>query len=84
LDLCFLKAKNETLKFFKIFKSQTENETSLSIKVLRSNIGVEYQSKAFIEFYEKENIKQQFMQTKTPQQNGVVEWNTRFRKELGP
>jgi transposase InsO family protein len=37
-------------------------------------MGGEYQSKAFIDFCEKKNIKQQLMQARTPQQNGVVEW----------
>jgi transposase InsO family protein len=37
-------------------------------------IGEVNQSKAFIDFCEKKSIKQQLMQARTPQQNGVVEW----------
>jgi transposase InsO family protein len=69
----FLKEKSEAFEKFKIYKSLVENETDLKIKCLRSDNGGEFTSKEFIQFCENHGIKRQFLASRTPQQNGVVE-----------
>ena len=51
-----------------------ENETYLKIKTLRSENGGEFTSNEFWNYSEEHGINRQFLETRIPQQNGVVEW----------
>ena len=50
-----------------------ENESGMKIKCLRSDNEGEFTSNEFNELCEYHEIKRQFLDAKTPQQNGVVE-----------
>jgi len=53
-----------------------EKQTGKCIKILRSDQGGEYKSKAFNTYCKSNGIQQQFTVPHTPQQNGVAErWN---------
>ena len=69
----FLKSKDQALQFFKDFKSLVENQTSLSIKTLRTDNGGEFCSKQFEKFLSDSGILHQKTNPYTPQQNGMVE-----------
>jgi transposase InsO family protein len=69
----FLKDKSEEFEKFKAFKSLVENETDLKIKCLRLDIGGNFISNEFEEFYYLHGIKRHFSYTRTPQHDGVVE-----------
>ena len=77
----FLKEKSETFKKFKIFKAMVKNETNQKIKCLRSNNGGDFTSNEFNDFCEIHGIKRQFLATKNPQYNGVVEIKNRTIQE---
>jgi hypothetical protein len=65
----FLNKKSEAFKSFKTYKEMIETETKFKIKCLRSNNGVYFTSKEFIEFYNEHAIKRKFLVSRTPQQN---------------
>ncbi|CAL8148457.1 unnamed protein product [Prunus armeniaca] len=69
----FLHEKSEALNAFKHFKVVAENEIEKTIKVLRTDRGGEYNSKAFENFWAIHSIRQQLTATYGPQQNGVAE-----------
>ena len=75
----FLRSKRseEVLLRFQEFKALVENQTGKKIKVLRSDNGGEYTSRAFDEYCRQEGIKRQLTVPYTPQQNGVVERKNR-------
>ncbi|GBP23594.1 Retrovirus-related Pol polyprotein from transposon TNT 1-94 [Eumeta japonica] len=75
----FLKHKNEALKYFKIFKAHVENQTKRTIKVLRSDNGLEYCNKEFADYMNKFGIIHQKSNLYTPQQNGLCE---RFNRTI--
>ena len=50
-----------------------ENQSDRQIKVLRSDCGGGYDSKAFHEYCKQHGIRRQFTTRYTPQQNGVAE-----------
>ena len=54
-----------------------ENQTGKKIKVLRSDNGGEYTSRAFDEYCRQEGIKRSLTVPYTPQQNGVAERKNR-------
>ena len=62
----FLKQKSETFVKFKEFKALVEKQSDRKIKVLRSNRGGEYDSKAFHDYYKQHGIKRQFTTRYTP------------------
>ena len=68
----FLKKKSETFSKFKEFKALVENQSDRQIKVLRSDRGGEYDSKALHEYCKQHGIRIQFTTRYTPQQNGVA------------
>ena len=70
-----LKLKSDVLNIFKHFKITIENQLDLKIKILRSDGGGEFSSKAFAEFCSSQGIIHQFSCPHTPQQNGVAEKN---------
>jgi transposase InsO family protein len=71
--MCFLRKKSEAFENFKIYKEMVENEIDSRIKCLGSDNGGEFTSKEFMDFCSEHGIKREFLTTKTPQQNGVVE-----------
>lgn len=75
----FLKHKNQALKYFKIFKAQVENQTKKTIKVLRSDNGLEYCNKEFEDFLNSAGVIHQKSNPYTPQQNGLCE---RFNRTI--
>ncbi|CAG4978543.1 unnamed protein product [Colias eurytheme] len=75
----FLKHKNEALKCFKEFKAQVENQTKKTIKVLRSDNGLEYCNKEFDNYLKGAGIIHQKTNPYTPQQNGLCE---RFNRTI--
>ena len=72
-----LQFKSQTLKIFKIFKSQIENLTNKRILTLCSNNGGEYLFGQFGDFYQQEGISCQLTAPYTPSQNGVIERKNR-------
>ena len=62
----FLKRKSETVAKFKEFKALVENQSDRQIKVLRSDRGGEYDSKAFHEYCKQHGIRRQFTTRYTP------------------
>jgi len=69
----FLKQRSENLAKFKQFKSLVENQSDRQMKVLRSDHGGEYDSKAFHDYRKQHGTRRQFTTWYTQQQNGVVE-----------
>jgi transposase InsO family protein len=59
----------ETLKGF---LRQTQKESSLRIKKIRSDNGTEFKNSQIEGFLEEEGVKHEFSSPYTPQQNGVV------------
>jgi transposase InsO family protein len=73
----FLKAKDEVFDKFQESKALVENQTGRKIRVLRSNNGGEYTSKEFVDYCTVARIKKELIVPNNPQQNGVVERNSR-------
>jgi transposase InsO family protein len=73
----FLKNKSNALSFFKVFKIKVENQIGRKIKVLRSDRGGEYLSKAFDDYLKQAGIRRFLTTARTPQSNGVAEWMNR-------
>lgn len=78
----FLKIKNEALQKFKGFKAETEAESGMKLKCLRSDNGLEFTSTEFKDFCIKEGIKRQLTAPHSPQQNGVSEKKNRTVIEM--
>ncbi len=60
------------IKFSTMYKFFVEKQTNHKIKTLRFDHGGEYKFDEFNNFYQKENIKKEFITSYTPQQNGVL------------
>lgn len=73
----FLKEKEEAFDAFKQLLAMAEKQSGYYIKVLRSDRGGEYTSRAFQEFCKENGIKHQLTAAYTPQQNGVSERKNR-------
>jgi hypothetical protein len=73
----FLQEKSGAFDMFKRFKSLVENESSCSIRCLRTDRGGEYTSAEFNEFCNLHGVKRQLTAAYTPQQNGVSERKNR-------
>ena len=69
----FMKNMDEVFNRFKEFWAQVENLTWKQIKVLKSDIGGEYTSKDFSDFYKEAGIKRKLTVPYNHQQNGVAE-----------
>lgn len=72
-----LKNKDEAFECFKRFKATVEKEFEAKVRVLRTDRGGEFCSKAFLNYCENEEITRHFTTPYTPQQNGVVERRNR-------
>ena len=77
-----LKSKGECFERFKEFKALVETQSQHKIKVLRSDNGGEYLSKAFQGFLKHHGIEKQTSAPYTPQQNGVAERANRTIVEM--
>ena len=77
-----LHSKDEVLNMFKIYKAKVENQLEKKIKIIRSDIGGEYESIAFSDFYTQHGIVHQTTTPYTPQQNGVAERRNRTLKDM--
>lgn len=75
--LFFLKHKSETLSKFRQFKATQELQSVHRIKIIRSDKGGEFTSKAFINFCSDLGIVRQLTQAHTPHQNGIAERKNR-------
>jgi len=78
-----LKLKSEVLGRFKEWKALVENQSGHKVKVLRSDNGGEYTSKAFDDFLRMHGIARNTSAPYTPQQNGVAERANRTIVEMG-
>jgi transposase InsO family protein len=67
-----LKSKSEVLARFKEWKTLVERQSKHVVKVLRSDNGGEYISKAFVDFLSQHGIARQTSSRYTLQQNGVA------------
>jgi transposase InsO family protein len=77
-----LKCKSDVFERFKVWKALVENESGQKVKVLRSDNGGEYMSKAFEAFMRQHGIQHQTSTPYTPQQNGVAERANRTLVEM--
>ena len=73
----FIKLKNEVFSVFKQFKALEENQSNLSIKILRFDNGTKYTSNQFVEFCSTVSIERQLTTLYTSQQNSVLERKNR-------
>jgi hypothetical protein len=73
----FMKTKGQVFSRFQEFKALVENQTGKKIRVLRSDNGGEYTSKAFMDFCAGEGIRRELTVPYNPQQNGVAERKNR-------
>jgi transposase InsO family protein len=69
----FLKTKDEVLRTFQEFKTMAEKQTGKVIKLLRSDNGGEYVSRAFDNYLKSQGIRHHTTVPYTPEQNGVAE-----------
>lgn len=81
--LYLLKSKRQVLDKFKEWKTLVEKQSEQKIKVLRSDNGGEYISKAFDVFLHKHGIARETSAPYTPQQNRVAERANRTIVEMG-
>ncbi|MCO5549365.1 hypothetical protein L7F22_002836 [Adiantum nelumboides] len=68
-----LRVKSDVLDTFKKFLAFVENQTGKKLRSLGSDNGVEYVSKAFIDFCAAKGIKRELTAPFNPSQNGVAE-----------
>ena len=68
-----LQTKDEALDYFKIYKTEVENQLERKIKCLRSDRGGEYFPKIFDEFCEEHGIIHKRTPPYSPESNGVAE-----------
>ena len=69
----FLKNKSEVLQYLKEFVTMVEKQTGKSVKILRSDNGIEYTNNAMSSFLKEKRILRQLTAPCTPQENGVSE-----------
>ncbi|KAL3691463.1 hypothetical protein R1sor_005114 [Riccia sorocarpa] len=75
--LYILKAKGEAFETFVKFRSMIELDTGKPIKILRTDRGGEYLSRAFSTYLEKAGIRRQLTVAYSPAQNGIAERKNR-------
>jgi hypothetical protein len=77
-----LKTKDEALNYFKIYKSEVENQLERKIKRVRSDRGGEYFSNEFNLFCAENGIIHERTPPHSPQSNGVAERKNRTLTDL--
>lgn len=80
--VCMLKCKSEVFGRFETWKALVEAQSDCKVKVLRSDNGGEYVSKAFEHFLKVHGIEHHTSAPYTPQQNGVAERANRTIVEM--
>lgn len=78
----FLQEKSEAATIIKQFVARMVTEFGRKPKVIRSDRGGEYTSKALLWFYKEEGIVPQFTVPYSPQQNGKAERKNRYLVEM--
>nr|GEV01688.1 putative zinc finger, CCHC-type [Tanacetum cinerariifolium] len=90
--LFIINEKSESLKMFKTFKAEVENQLDRKIKVVRSDRGGEYYGRhtdvgqalgSFFDFCKDHGIINQYTMPGTPQQNGVAERRNHTLMDMG-
>ena len=79
----FLKSKDQTFSYFKIWKAEVEKQFEHKVKALRSDRGGEFLSNEFDKFLADHGIRRQLTTAHTPSQNGVAERKNRSIIEMG-
>ncbi|GJS65301.1 putative ribonuclease H-like domain-containing protein [Tanacetum coccineum] len=69
----FLANKDETSGIIQNFMRQIENQLNYRVKIIRSDNGTKFKNRDMLEFCGNKGIKQEYINAKTPQQNGVAE-----------
>nr|GEV80342.1 putative ribonuclease H-like domain-containing protein [Tanacetum cinerariifolium] len=69
----FLEHKDETYPIFKNFINFVENQLNKKVKAIKCDNGTEFKNAHMIELCESKEIKREYSNPRTPQQNGVAE-----------
>ena len=77
--MCLLRTKDEALEMFIHYKNLVKNQLSKKIKILRSDMGIEYDA-PFDDFCSQHGIIHQTTVRHLPQQNGIAKWKNRSLK----
>nr|GEW48552.1 hypothetical protein [Tanacetum cinerariifolium] len=73
----FLHSKDEASEVIISFIKKTQVNLQLQVQCVRTDNGTEFKNKSLAKFLDEVGITQQFSATRTPHQNGVVEWRNR-------
>nr|GEY41350.1 hypothetical protein [Tanacetum cinerariifolium] len=73
----FLKTKDEISDILRKFITEIENLNDLKVKIIRCDNGGEFRNKEMNDFCSQKEIKREFSNARTPQQNGVAERRNR-------
>nr|GFC32488.1 putative ribonuclease H-like domain-containing protein [Tanacetum cinerariifolium] len=73
----FLRSKDETSDILQKFITEIENLKDLKVKIIRCDNGGEFRNKEMNDFCSQNEIKKEFSNARTPQQNGVAERRNR-------
>ncbi|GJY16739.1 retrovirus-related pol polyprotein from transposon TNT 1-94 [Tanacetum coccineum] len=73
----FLRTKDETSGILKDFIRQNDNQLNQKVKTIRCDNGTEFKNRDFIEFCGSKEIKREYSNARTTQQNGVAERKNR-------
>jgi len=80
--ILFLVSKNDAYKAFKKLAKILQNENGYYIKSIRSDLEGVFQNAKFDRFCEKHGIMHNYLASRTPQQNDVVERKNRSLEEI--
>lgn len=72
----FLKNKNDTFESFVNLARKFQNQRGLNIVAIRSDHGNEFENRSFQSYCEDHRISHNFSSPRTPQQNGVLEFES--------
>ncbi|GJZ51958.1 retrovirus-related pol polyprotein from transposon TNT 1-94, partial [Tanacetum coccineum] len=73
----FIKSKDETSSILRNFITEIENLKDLKVKIIRYDNRGEFRNKEMDEFCSRKGIKREFINARTPQQNGIAERRNR-------
>lgn len=71
--VAFLREKSKAFDEFILMCNKMQTKKELTIKRIRSDHGGEFENHKFSKWCDEIRIKHEFLASKTPQQNGVVE-----------
>ena len=78
----FLASKDESFEAFVIFLKKTEKRIGHSLISLRSDHRKEFENSSFNDYCNEHGIDHNFSAPRTPQQNGVLEWENRTLEDM--